>query len=132
MSWVDGHSHPSIRARKPDIVHYAKNHSESVDTIAIVGDLKSQTKSHRSRPSDDAIACLVDFISELAVVQVWRRKFIGYLLDGKHISFFVMEFDSPKRGELRAMVCALPDTLSRPLLFSLVEAHLPEFVCRWK
>ena len=107
VSWVDGHELPSIGSRKPDIVHYPKGDSPSVFQLAIVGDLKSQTRSLGGEPSDEAIACLLDFLSALAAVQVWRRQFIGYLVDGIHISFFVVAFDSsPKRGETRAVVSA--------------------------
>jgi hypothetical protein len=88
------------------MVHYPLgDYSPSVYVLAILGDLKSQTGT--SAPSDDAIACLIEFMCALAGVQIWRRRFIGYLLDGKHISFFVAEFDiSPKRGDVRAPVRA--------------------------
>lgn len=107
VSWVDGHKFPSIGSRKPDILHYPKGDSPSVFQLAIVGDLKSQTSSLGGEPSDEAIACLIDFLSALAAVQIWRRQFIGYLIDGIHISFVVVDFDSsPKRGESRAVVSA--------------------------
>jgi hypothetical protein len=105
VTWVDGHKTPSIDTRKPDIVHYPKDCSPSVYQLAYVGDLKSQTASDDGVPSDDAIACMIDFLCALAAVQVWRQQFIGYLLDGKHISFFVFVFDvSPRRGDKRALV----------------------------
>jgi hypothetical protein len=105
VSWVDGHETPSIGTRKPDIVHYPKGRSPSVYELAYVGDLKGQTAGTSGSPIDEAIACLMDFLCALAAVQVWRRLFIGYLVDGKHISFFVFEFDfSPKRGDKRALV----------------------------
>ena len=108
VTWVDGHTTPSIETRKADILHYVKGYSQSVYQLAYLGDLKSQTANASGDPTDESIACLVDFLCALAAIQVWRREFVGYLLDGKHISFFVIRFDfSPTRGDTRAIVSSV-------------------------
>lgn len=105
LTWVDSHKTPSIGTRKPDIIHHVGGCAPSVYTIASLGDLKSQTAGSSGSPSDDAVGCLVDFMCALAAVQVWRRCFTGYLLDGKFISFFVANFDvCSRRGDPRALV----------------------------
>jgi len=132
VTWVDGHKTPSIGTRKPDILHYVKGCSQSVYLLAYLGDLKSQTAHTSGDPSDEAIACLIDFFCALAAIQVWRREFIGYLLDGKHISFFVVRFDfSPNRGDIRAIVGVAAQPPFPPcLLFFIFTCECPLTSCR--
>ena len=129
VTWVDGHKTPSIGTGKPDILHYVKGCSQSVYLLAYLGDLKSQTAHASGDLSDEAIACLIDFFCALAAIQVWRREFIGYLLDGKHVSFFVVRFDfSPNRDDIRAIVSVAAQPPFPPCLFFYLYMLLPTYL----
>ena len=111
VSWEDGHLATSLGTRKPDNVHHPILATRSRYTATYVGDNKSQNDSGAADFSDDAVAHITDFLFAQAALQRWRHQFIGYLLDGKNIAFFVACFgDSPTRGGPRPLVsCCLSD-----------------------
>ena len=105
VTWEDGHLTASLGTRKPDVLHYPKRACRSRFTLAHLGDNKSQNSSGAADFSDDAVAHVTDFLISQAALQRWRHQFIGYLLDGKCVAFFVARFeDSPIRGGPRPLV----------------------------
>jgi hypothetical protein len=124
VTWVDPCRTPTMGFRKPDIVHYLRGHSPSVYELAYFGDLKGQSGSASGDPSDESITSVMAILFELAAVQVWRRRFIGYLLDGKHVSFFVAVFDvSLARNEKRALVRFWQEMARRALRCLVVQKY---------
>ena len=119
-TWEDGHqATSSIGTRKPDNVHHPILASRSRYTVTYLGDNKSQNESGAADFSDDAVAHITDFLFAQAALQRWRHQFIGYLLDGKNIAFFVACFgDSPTRGGPRPLVrCCVSENCVRALLW---------------
>ena len=43
--------------------------------------------------TEDELAHMIDFLMELAHVQPWRRRFVGYLLDGLYVVFLSATFE---------------------------------------
>ena len=109
MRWkvnlVDGHKMHTIGRRKPDNVHYARRAGDgdgavqSEYNIAYVGDWKSQKATGSGDMTEDELAHMIDFLMELARVQPWRRRFVGYLLDGLYVVFLSATFDPRSAGE---------------------------------
>ena len=106
VSWVDRHTTRSMGTRSPDNVHYQKGASECAETVVYIGDLKSQQDSGSSGFTDEEVAHMIDFLYALAAIQCWRHRFIGYLLNGASIVFFVLDFaESAVPGGSRTLVC---------------------------
>ena len=99
VNWVDGHKLHTIGRRKPDGVHYAHRAGDgdgavqSEFNIAYVGDWKSQKMTGSGDMTEDELAHMIDFLMELAHVQPWRRRFVGYLLDGLYVVFLSATFE---------------------------------------
>ncbi|MCV6901017.1 hypothetical protein OE165_28695, partial [Escherichia coli] len=56
---------------------------------------------------------MIDFLYSLAAIQTWRHRFIGYLLNGASIMFFVLDFeDNAVRGGPRNVVRCEVKTLN--------------------
>lgn len=105
VTWEDGHLMASLGTRKPDVLHSPNLASRSRFTLTHLGDNNSQNSSGAADFSDDAVAHITDFLISQAALQRWRHQFIGYLLDGKSVAFFVARFeDSPIRGGPRPLV----------------------------
>jgi hypothetical protein len=99
VNWVDGHKICSIGPRKPDCVNYAHRAGDgdgavrSEFNIAYLGDWKSQKATGSGDMAEEELAHLLDFLMALARVQVWRRRFVGYLLDGTYVVFLSATFE---------------------------------------
>jgi hypothetical protein len=121
-TWMDGHDVAMLGTRQPDIVHYPRNTSQSKFTVLYIGDLKSQADTGSSDFNDDSVTHMFDFLFALGSLQPWRHQFIGYLLDGKSISIFVVTLnDSPTRGGQRSLVRIFDS------LFTLLCTHRRDF-----
>lgn len=104
VNWVDRHTTRSIGTRSPDNVHYQMGASETAETVVYIGDLKSQQDNGTTGFTDEDVAHMIDFLFSLSEIQTWRHVFIGYLLNGANIMFFVLDFADAVRGGPRRVV----------------------------
>ena len=103
VNWVDSHKIHTVGRRKPDNVHYAHCAGDvavqSEYNIAYVGDWKSEKATGGGDMTQDELARMIDFLVELARVQRWRRRFVGYLLYGVYVVFLSASFEPRSAGE---------------------------------
>jgi hypothetical protein len=89
VALVDKHDTTSFGYRKPDIVGYLSGKPQSVDNIALLGELKARRAKGSDKFSDTEKGQLASFLEEVLLnYQQWRHDITGFLTDGYLVQFF--------------------------------------------